>query len=83
MLERTVGLFRPIRYNEPRGDVMITRSQKTVGPDSPVKGNETAQQQGADNDDACRCKEASEMTPRQLLGLMMRDLAFWKKAKKE
>jgi hypothetical protein len=61
----------------------MTHAQKPSVPDSPVKGNETAKERGADNDDACRCKEASEMTPRQLLGLMIRDLAFWKKGKKE
>ncbi len=33
-------------------------------------------------DEACRCKEASRMKPRELLELMMNDLAFWKKAKK-
>ncbi len=33
-------------------------------------------------EDACRCKEASEMTPRELIRLMISDLAFWKKAKK-
>jgi hypothetical protein len=33
-------------------------------------------------DDACRCKKTSEMPPRELLRLMMRDLAFWKKKKK-
>ncbi len=33
-------------------------------------------------DENCRCEEASKMSPRQLLGLMMRDLAFWKKPKK-
>ena len=32
-------------------------------------------------DDSCRCEEVSKMTPRQLLGLMLRDLAFWKKPK--
>ncbi len=32
--------------------------------------------------DACRCKEASTMTPAELLKLMMNDLAFWKKDKK-
>ncbi len=32
---------------------------------------------------ACRCKEASDMKPRQLLKLMMDDLAFWKKLKKK
>jgi hypothetical protein len=62
---------------------MTTHSQKDAGADSTVTGNETTKQQAADHDDACRCKETSAMSPRQLLGLMMRDLAFWKKAKKE
>jgi hypothetical protein len=39
-------------------------------------------QAGAGKDDACRCKETSQMTPRELLKLMMNDLAFWKKEKK-
>lgn len=30
----------------------------------------------------CRCEETSKMTPRELLKLMMDDLAFWKKGKK-
>jgi len=34
------------------------------------------------SEETCRCKEASNMTPRQLLGLMISDLAFWKKIKK-
>ena len=38
---------------------------------------------GDSGEDSCRCKETADMTPRQLLGLMMRDLAFWKKSKKE
>lgn len=63
---------------------MTTRSPNTDGPERPVKVNEGGKQAaGPVSDDACRCREASEMTPRQLLGLMMRDLAFWKKAKKE
>lgn len=33
--------------------------------------------------DNCRCKEVSEMSPRELLRTMMNDLAFWKKGKKE
>lgn len=32
--------------------------------------------------DDCRCKETSRMSPRELLKLMMSDLAFWKKADK-
>ncbi len=32
-------------------------------------------------DDVCRCKQTSKMTPRELLKLMMGDLAFWKRKK--
>jgi len=50
---------------------MFARYQKTVESHA-----------GADEDGTCRCKETSKMTPRELLGLMMSDLAFWKKDKK-
>jgi len=63
---------------------MITRYHKTV--DFVGRGKEkktAAPLPGAVHDDTCRCKEASTMTPRQLLGLMFSDLAFWKKAKKK
>lgn len=33
---------------------------------------------GPMNDIDCRCSEVSRLTPRELLKLMMRDLAFWK-----
>jgi hypothetical protein len=62
---------------------MVTRHQKTVDPGGPEKEKKTAERQaGAGSDDTCRCKEVSEMKPRKLLGLMISDLAFWKKAKK-
>jgi hypothetical protein len=62
---------------------MVTRYQKTVDPGGPGKEKKAAERQAeAGKDDACRCKEASKMTPRQLLRLMISDLAFWKKAKK-
>lgn len=63
---------------------MATGYQKIVGPGG--LGNEkktTEGQAGAGSDDACRCKETAQMTPRELLKLMMSDLAFWKKNKKE
>jgi hypothetical protein len=62
---------------------MIVRYQKNVNPG--VSGNEKKSgesQTGADNN-ACRCKETSEMTPRELFKLMIHDLSFWKRAKKE
>jgi hypothetical protein len=61
---------------------MIMRYQKTADPAGPRKEKKTAEGwAGAANDD-CRCKEVSEMKPRQLFRLMISDLAFWKKKKK-
>ncbi len=56
---------------------MAVRDGDSGGPGRRKKGPAKKQP-----DDACRCKEASDMTPRELLSLMMRDLAFWKKTKK-
>jgi hypothetical protein len=62
---------------------MIIRYPKTVDSVRPGKDEKTAASKaGADKDDACRCKEASEMSPVELFKLMVSDLAFWKKAKK-
>ena len=61
---------------------MIIRYPKTVNTGEPVKDEKAAESQaGADKEDACRCKEASKMSPGQLFKLMVSDLAFWKKAK--
>ena len=61
---------------------MSTHSHKTTGPET-VQQNETARQPAeTGHGDDCRCKETSAMTPRQLLELMVRDLAFWKRPKK-
>lgn len=62
-----------------RGYVMDTRTEQANEQRGQGKGNETAEMQKGD--DACRCKEAAKMTPRQLLKLMMDDLAFWRKGK--
>ena len=58
---------------------MIIRYPKTSDAGSPGKDEKAAEQQAGDD---CRCKEASQMSPGQLLKLMMSDLAFWKKMKK-
>jgi len=58
---------------------MIERHQKTVEPGDPKKKDTRVEPV---NDDTCRCKDASGMTPRELLRLMVNDLAFWKKEKK-
>jgi hypothetical protein len=63
---------------------MITRYPKTVDSAAPGKEKKAAEDRArAGKDDDCRCKETSKMTPRELLGLMISDLAFWKKSKKE
>jgi hypothetical protein len=62
---------------------VVIRYPKKADPGDPGKEKKTAERQGgAESDDACRCKETSVMPPRQLLKLMISDLAFWKKAKK-
>ncbi len=60
------------------GKNMAVRDRDSGRPDLRKKGPAEKQPE----DDACRCKETSQMTPRQLLSLMMRDLSFWKKTKK-
>ena len=61
---------------------MGIRDLKIIGPDRPEKGKE-ADGAHAGHDDSCRCKETSKMSPQELLKLMMNDLAFWKKTKKD
>ncbi len=65
---------------------MIIRYPRTADKDGPGKekknGEHHTGHQGEAGNDACRCKEVSKMTPRQLLGTMFSDLAFWKKSKK-
>ena len=61
----------------------ITGNHKSADPGNAGKHHEVAKpQERAGTDDACRCKEASAMKPRELLRLMLGDLAFWKKANK-
>lgn len=63
---------------------MVARHKETGHPaGGQANKKEPAETQaGAGKDDACRCKETSQMTPRELLKLMLNDLAFWKKEKK-
>lgn len=62
---------------------MVKRHKKTVDPGGTEKEKKTAEQHAAaGSDDICRCKEVAVMKPRKLFGLMIGDLAFWKKAKK-
>jgi hypothetical protein len=59
---------------------MVTRKQRTDEPKDQEIGKKATENLAGD--DACRCKEAAKMSPRELLKLMMSDLAFWKKATK-
>ena len=60
---------------------MTKQEQKTDGPDkNPVdKGKPDVNEAGDNGGEGCRCEEVSKKTPRELLKLMLSDLAFWKK----
>jgi hypothetical protein len=50
---------------------------------SPVGEEKRPVLQGSDvHDKDCRCKEAANMSARELLRLMMEDLSIWKKSKR-
>ncbi|HUI68574.1 MAG TPA: hypothetical protein VL087_10275 [Nitrospirota bacterium] len=62
---------------------MAIHNQKNAEPSGPEKEKKPAEKPGGTgSDDICRCKEVAVMKPRKLFGLMISDLAFWKKAKK-
>ena len=58
---------------------MIIGYPKTSETGRPGKDEKASEAHGEDD---CRCKDASKMSPGQLLKLMVSDLAFWKKMKK-
>lgn len=60
---------------------MSNRKQRSDPPAAPGRHPTPAVRDEAPNDgeNACRCKETAQMKPRELLGLMLKDLAFWKK----
>ena len=61
---------------------MLIRYPKNNDPGRPEKDEKTAElPAGAENDETCRCKSTSEMSPGELFRLMMSDLVFWKKGK--
>ena len=45
------------------------------------KGKPAEQEAGEAGEIICRCKEVSKKTLPELLRIMIKDLAFWKKAK--
>jgi hypothetical protein len=66
------------------GQSMTVSNPKTHDLGGPVKAEKAATAPIATRvGDDCRCKAASEMSPGELLKLMVSDLAFWKKPKKE
>jgi hypothetical protein len=63
---------------------MVMRDPKNEHQNSVSKENGSAEAHALlGHDENCRCKETSQMSPQELLRLMMNDLAFWKKKKKE
>jgi len=64
---------------------MITREKAVPSQDKAVANGSVRSEnkQDAGNGTACRCKETAKMSPGQLLKLMVSDLAFWVRAKKE
>jgi hypothetical protein len=61
---------------------MKRSSQKTVVSEGRVAEQPGASAHESEHGKACRCEETAAMKPRELLKLMISDLAFWKKAKK-
>lgn len=62
-----------VRYPKDTSSAGTREESKSPAPD----------ESGHVHNDTCRCEETSKMTPRELLGLMMNDLAFWKKKGKQ
>ncbi|HET7319817.1 MAG TPA: hypothetical protein VFK23_11820 [Nitrospirota bacterium] len=63
---------------------MAILNMKSTDPAGTGRGKEALHEHaGTEHDETCRCKEASKMTPGQLLRTMFNDLAFWKKTKKD
>lgn len=63
---------------------MVRNHDQKIDPGMVVKEKKTGQAgEKSAVDDSCRCREVSEMKPGDLLRLMMSDLAFWKKPKKD
>ncbi len=60
---------------------MITRYQKAA--EAGGTEEKETHKAGEPHTENCRCKEASRMTPAELLKLMINDLAFWKKDKSD
>ena len=61
---------------------MKKSGQKSVVSEERVADRPEAVRAENEEEKACRCEETAAMKPRELLKLMISDLAFWKKAKK-
>jgi hypothetical protein len=71
-------------YNDGEERGMAIRNMKTPETPGRGRGKDAAHEHaGTDHDETCRCKETSKMSPQELLRLMVNDLAFWKKTKRD
>jgi hypothetical protein len=63
---------------------MIVPYEKTGGRDDGEKEKKNSEKpDGMNPSETCRCKETSKMTPGELLKLMIKDLASWRRAKRD
>ncbi len=69
--------MKPEEQIMPKHRTQISNSNKAVGKKEKIPEKETAR----DGSENCRCKEVAKKTPREMLGLMISDLTFWKKDK--
>ncbi|MEW6107840.1 MAG: hypothetical protein AB1632_01535 [Nitrospirota bacterium] len=60
---------------------MTERKEKTAGHDrkSNKRLKNVVNEKKESSEDSCRCEEVSKKTLPELLKLMLKDLAFWKK----
>lgn len=62
---------------------MTKYKEPSAGPGKEVvkKGKLPEQEVNEEQEENCRCKEVAKKTPREMLRLMISDVAFWKKGK--
>ncbi len=60
---------------------MTKYRRQTLHSNKGSREKEKIPEKEAATEESCRCKEVAKKTPREMLGLMISDLTFWKKAK--
>jgi hypothetical protein len=60
---------------------MANRQRESENDNSKPLKNKEEQREGKTTGENCRCEEVSKKTVPELLKIMVRDLAFWKKGR--